>query len=102
MAFRPALRQTYEDCLQLQCGTATIAVPLEALLPASKLQLPTALEFGCVPAKEQVQQQLPIKNVGDAPLRFAWKIGAPFAILPAAGQLAPGQTLTCQVRACSS
>ncbi|KAF6255251.1 hypothetical protein COO60DRAFT_1662608 [Scenedesmus sp. NREL 46B-D3] len=62
-----------------------------------KLQLPTALEFGCVPAKEQVQQQLPIKNVGDAPLRFAWKIGAPFAILPAAGQLAPGQTLTCQV-----
>jgi hydrocephalus-inducing protein len=97
VAFRPAVRQTYADCLELQCGTATIAVPLEALLPASKLQLPPALYFGCVPAKEQVQQQLPIKNVGDAQLRFAWKIEAPFAILPAAGQLAPGQTLLCQV-----
>lgn len=98
VAFRPAARQPYVDCLELQCGTATIAVPLEALLPASKLQLPPALDFGCVPAKEQVEQQLPIKNVGDAPLRFAWKIEPPFAILPAAGQLAPGQTLTCQVR----
>lgn len=83
--FRPSRRQSYTDCLELLCGTASIPVPLEAVLPASKLQLPASVDFGCVPAKEQVQQQLPIKNVGDAPLLFNWRIEAPFAISPAAG-----------------
>ena len=95
--FRPPKRQSYRDQLELICGSNTLYIPLEAVLPASKLQLPSAIDFGCVPAKEPVMQCLPIKNVGDAMLQFNWKIEEPFAILPATGQLAPGQTLNCEV-----
>lgn len=102
MYFRPPRRQSYTDELELVCGSNSIFVPLEAVLPASKLQLQQALDFGCVPAKEPVMQQLPIRNVGDAVLRFTWKLEEPFAIVPATGQLAPGQTLTCEVSVGSS
>jgi hypothetical protein len=43
-------------------------------------------------------QQVPIKNVGDAGLLFNWKLEEPFAVVPAAGQLAAGQTMICEVR----
>jgi hypothetical protein len=72
-------------------------VPLCAVLPASKLQLPPAVDFGCVPVRQGCVQQLPIKNVGDAGLHFTWKLQEPFGIVPASGQLAPGQTLVCEV-----
>jgi hypothetical protein len=88
----------HSEQLQLICGTDIIYVPLEAVLPASKLQLPAALDFGCVPFKEPAVQQLPMKNVGDAPLHYSWKVEDPFAVLPADGQLHPGQTVLCQVR----
>lgn len=95
--FRPPNRQSYRDQLELFCGSNSICIPLEAVLPTSKLQLPSAIDFGCVPTKEPVVQRLPIKNVGDALLQFTWKLEQPFAIVPAAGQLAPGQTLICEV-----
>lgn len=96
--FRPLRRQSYTDQFELSCDSNSILVPLEAVLPASKLQLQAALDFGCVPAREPVMQRLPIRNIGDAMLQFSWKIQEPFAIEPAGGQLAPGQTLHCEVR----
>lgn len=89
----------HSEQLQLICGTDSIQVPLEAVLPASKLQLPAALDFGCVPFKEPAMQQLPIKNIGDAPLRYSWRVEDPFAVVPADGQLYPGQTVMSQVGA---
>jgi len=91
------MRQTYTDDLELQTGATSIIVPLSAVLPASKLQLPAAVEYGCVPVHQRCVQQLPIKNVGDAGLLFTWKLQEPFAVVPAAGELAPGQTLVCEV-----
>lgn len=98
VAFRPSTRQTHTDKLELFTGPSSITVPLSAVLPASKLQLPPALDFGCVPVRKSCVQQLPIKNVGDAGLQFSWKVQEPFAVVPANGQLAPGQTLVCEVR----
>lgn len=72
-------------------------VPLSAVLPASKLQLPPVLDFGCVAVRKACVQQLPIRNVGDAQLQFSWRLEQPFEVVPAAGQLAPGQTLVCKV-----
>lgn len=95
--FRPPKRQSYSDVIELLCGPHTILVPLEAVLPASKLQLPSGIDFGVVPAKEAFLQQLPIKNVGDAALQFSWQIEEPFRIVPAAGRLAAGDTLQCEV-----
>lgn len=100
VAFRPSIRQPYADELQLLSGTSSITVPLSAVLPASKLQLPATVDFGCVPVRQSCTQRLPIKNVGDAGLRFAWKLQEPFAVVPASGQLAPGETLVCEVRLC--
>lgn len=79
-------------------GSSSIIVPLAAVLPASKLQLPPAVDFDCVPVRQDCVQQLPIKNVGDAGLHFTWALQEPFGIVPASGQLAPGQTLVCEVR----
>lgn len=101
VAFRPSTRQTHVDELELITGSSSIMVPLSAVLPASKLQLPTEVDFGCVPVRQSCMQQLPIKNVGDAGLQFSWKLQEPFAVVPASGQLAPGQTLVCEVCACS-
>lgn len=98
VAFRPSTRQTYTDELELVTGSGgSIIVPLSAVLPASKLQVPPAVDFGCVPVRQGCVQQLPITNVGDAGLLFSWKLQQPFAVVPATGQLGPGQTLVCEV-----
>lgn len=98
VAFRPSTRQTHTDELELITGSSSIIVALAAVLPASKLQLPLTADFGCVPVRQGCVQQLPIKNVGDAGLQFTWTLQEPFGIVPASGQLAPGQTLVCEVR----
>lgn len=98
VAFRPNTRQTHIDELELVTGSSIISVRLSAVLPASKLQLPPAVDFGCVPVRQSCVQQVPIKNVGDAGLLFSWKLEEPFAVVPAAGQLAADQTMICEVR----
>jgi hypothetical protein len=100
VAFRPNTRQSYTDELELITGSSSIMVPLSAVLPASKLHLPSAVDFGCVPVRQSCMRQLPIKNVGDAGLHFSWKLQEPFAVVPASGQLVPGQTLLCEVSSC--
>jgi hydrocephalus-inducing protein len=72
-------------------------VPLAAPLAASRLQAPRAVDFGLVPARELLVRQLPISNVGEAPLAFSWRVEAPFSLTPAAGRLAPGEGALCQV-----
>lgn len=98
VAFRPNTRHSHTDELELVTGSSIISVHLSAVLPASKLQLPPAVDFGCVPVRQSCVQQVPIKNVGDAGLLFNWKLEEPFAVVPAAGQLAAGQTMICEVR----
>lgn len=98
VCFRPRARVSHTAALELTCGGSVILVPLEAVLPASKLQLPARLDFGLVPAKEAAALPLPVHNVGDATLAFRWSIAPPFAVLPEAGTLAPGQAATCEVR----
>ncbi len=89
MLFRPPARQQFSEQLELLSGATSLFVPLSAVLPASKLQLPPGgLDFGCVPVRQPCVQQLPITNVGDAPLSFAWRLEPPFDVVPATGQLA--------------
>lgn len=97
VVFRPPQRVAYSEHLELLSGATSIFVPLSASLPASKLELPPAVDFGCVPVRAACSRRLPITNVGDAPLAFSWQLAAPFAVVPAAGQLAPQQTLACEV-----
>lgn len=97
VVFRPLGAQPYHDLVEITCDDAPITVPLSAPLAASKLRAPEALDFGLVPARERVLRPLHISSVGEAPLAFAWRVEAPFAVVPASGRLGAGQGMTCQV-----
>ncbi|GBF91298.1 hypothetical protein Rsub_03618 [Raphidocelis subcapitata] len=97
VVFRPLRRQAYSDAVELSCDGAPLAVPLSAPLPASRLEAPGGVDFGLVPANERTAARLPVANTGAAPLEFSWRVEPPFSVEPAAGRLAPGEGLACEV-----
>lgn len=55
-------------------------------------QVPDAVDFGFVAAKETGQRTFFVKNQGETPLDFQWKTSAPFSIEPETFSLLPGSS----------
>jgi hypothetical protein len=99
---RPSERVPYRGTLVLSVEPGgPVSVSLLAQLPESRLKVPPSLDLGCVPTGERVLAQLPISNTGDAPVRFSWRVDAPFQVSPHVGELAPGAAAQCEVGGCS-
>lgn len=72
-------------------------VPILAVGAAAILDFPAAIEFPPSAVKVEQKQSVFIRNVGQKAANFNLSTYEPFAIAPAHGYLAPGETLQCCV-----
>lgn len=56
------------------------------------MQVPAAVDFGFVAAKETAQRTFYVKNQGETTLSFHWKTAAPFSVEPLDFSLVPGSS----------
>ncbi|MEW5306910.1 MAG: hypothetical protein WDW36_009343 [Sanguina aurantia] len=97
VVFCPLKLQLYSDHIEVFCNDSSFLVPVQAFTPATRVELPASLDFGCVPTKETVTRQISIRNTGDVRVRAEWRLDPPFSITPSSGSLAPGECSTFDV-----
>lgn len=93
--FRPDHAGDYRYDLVVATERERFLVPVICHGPAAALDFPDVFAFPSSPAKCEAKQSLLVTNVGTKEGGFALSATHPFAVLPAQGRLAPGETLQC-------
>eukprot|EP00201_Polytomella_parva_P002062 CAMPEP_0175076276 /NCGR_PEP_ID=MMETSP0052_2-20121109/22612_1 /TAXON_ID=51329 ORGANISM="Polytomella parva, Strain SAG 63-3" /NCGR_SAMPLE_ID=MMETSP0052_2 /ASSEMBLY_ACC=CAM_ASM_000194 /LENGTH=531 /DNA_ID=CAMNT_0016345347 /DNA_START=36 /DNA_END=1628 /DNA_ORIENTATION=- len=93
--FRPLKLQPYSDNIEIFINQSSFLIPVNAYTPATKIEVSPSVDFGFVPVKEKQTLPLSVCNTGEVEVDVAWRVEAPFSIVPAAFSLAPGQSLSC-------
>lgn len=97
VTFRPESRDDYSCDLVVCTEREKFLVPVLAVGASAALDFPDRVEFGSAPTKVEVRQTVFVRNVGSKAAHFNLTAPAPFAVSPAAGHLAPDETLQCTV-----
>lgn len=77
----------YQDRVTFQWARGEFTVSLRGLMPEVDLEVPPLVDFGYSPCLERRSHRVSIRNVGRAPVDFAWTVPAPFAVEPAQGSV---------------
>ena len=85
VTFRPIEAQVYEDKITLKTPEGELEVPVRAILPRPKLEVPAHVDFGMCACANQNRKQFEIHNSGDLDLEFQWIVPEPFAMTPKTG-----------------
>ncbi|XP_041374433.1 cilia- and flagella-associated protein 65-like [Gigantopelta aegis] len=87
VTFRPLEKNVYEDKILFRTNEGDFEVPIKAILPQTEIKLPDILDFQMCAAKDSVQFEFDVQNIGDVETYLFWDVKEPFTILPADANL---------------
>jgi hydrocephalus-inducing protein len=93
VTFRPESRDDYACDLVVCTEREKFVVPVMAVGASAALDFPDVVDFSGVAVRLEKRQTVFVRNVGSKAARFSLSAQQPFAVSPAAGELAPGETL---------
>ena len=88
VTFRPIDSKVYEDKITLRTTEGELDVPVRAILPRPKLELPDHVDFGMCACANSNKKTFEIQNSGDLDLELEWVVLAPFSLTPESGVIA--------------
>lgn len=94
VSFRPIVRQAYSDYIQFSAEKGTFFVPVAATLPRLAVDIDESVDFGYCPIREKTVRTITMKNTGDIPAPYVWKVESPYKLTPTTGELMPGKSQT--------
>ena len=96
--FRPIRYEKYDDHIEFIIRKKSFFVPIKARLSKIATAIPSHLDFGFCTVNEVTEKTFLLRNVGEIPAKFSWKLKSPITLSPESGTVQPGKATTITAR----
>ena len=95
VVFRPVRLEPYDDTIEFlvrnQSQVRSFYIRVASELSATKVELPSSLDFGFCAVNELSERPVVLKNTGQTTVTFEWAVDLPFNMTPRKGTVAAGK-----------
>ncbi|XP_064646085.1 cilia- and flagella-associated protein 65-like isoform X2 [Lineus longissimus] len=97
VTFRPLEKNQYEDKIEFHTHDGIFEIPVKAVLPEFKIEIPSDINMKMCAAEDFVETTFEVKNASELQTPFQWEVNEPFSIQPSEGVLEPWSSFNLKV-----